>query len=174
MKFKTIVGYIGLKFANLLPHNNSKFNLGQKKIRAFFGKLFLSKCGKNVDISKNIRVSHHTKLGNNSGIGVGSLFYGHVTIGDNVMIGPQCWIYTQNHETSRTDIPMRLQGPQKERPVVIGDDVWIGGRVTILPGVKIGGGSIIGAGAVVSKDIPEYAVAVGNPAQVVKYRKDKV
>ena len=173
MKFKTLIGYVGLKISNLLPHNNSKIRIGQKKIRAFWAKLFLTQCGKCVDINKNIRISHLVELGDYSGVGVGACFYGRVVIGKNVMIGPQCWIYTQNHETSQIDIPMRLQGPQNMKPVIIGDDVWIGGRVTILPGVKIGNGVIIGAGAVVSKNIPDYAVAVGNPAIVVKYRKDK-
>ena len=57
------------------------------------------------------------------------------------------------------------------KPVVIGDDVWIGARVCILPGVTIGQGAVIGACAVVSKDVPAYSVAVGNPARVVKKRK---
>ena len=65
---------------------------------------------------------------------------------------------------------MRQQGPQREEPVVIGNDVWIGSRVTILPGVHIGNGVIIGAGAVVSKDIPDYAIVGGNPARILKYR----
>lgn len=86
------------------------------------------------------------------------------------MMGRECFIYTYNHETSRTDIPMQEQGGTTEKPVYIGNDVWIGSRVTILPGVTIGNGAIIGASAVVTKDVPPYAVACGNPAQVVKYR----
>ena len=64
---------------------------------------------------------------------------------------------------------MRLQTAPKE-PVYIGDDVWIGARVIILPGRKIGEGVIIGAGAVVTKDVPDYAVVGGNPAKVIKFR----
>ena len=63
---------------------------------------------------------------------------------------------------------MREQGFQDIKPVVIGDDVWIVGRVTILPGVKVGSHSIIGAGAIVTKDVPEWAIVAGNPAVVKK------
>lgn len=86
------------------------------------------------------------------------------------MMGPNVIIYTQNHRTDRTDIPMREQGMCEIKPVTIEDDVWLGARVCILPGVTIGKGSIIGACAVVSKSIPPYSLAVGNPAKVVKTR----
>jgi maltose O-acetyltransferase len=66
---------------------------------------------------------------------------------------------------------MNKQGIDVERPIVIDDDVWIGARVIILPGVHIGTGAVIGAGAVVTKDVPAYAVVGGNPARVIKMRK---
>jgi acetyltransferase-like isoleucine patch superfamily enzyme len=66
---------------------------------------------------------------------------------------------------------MMEQGFQQDKGIKIGDDVWIGARVIILPGVSIGSGVIIGAGAVVTKDIPDWAIAVGNPARVVRYRR---
>lgn len=87
------------------------------------------------------------------------------------MMGPDVMIFTSNHETSRTDTPMRLQGTAKIKPVTIGDDVWIGARVIILPGVTIGQGAILAANAVVTKDVPEYAVVGGNPAKLIKFRK---
>ncbi len=170
MRIRLLIGYIGLRVANILPDNDSIINLGQKTIRRFFAKLFLSKAGSGIDIQKNTRFSHLCEIGNNSGIGEGSRLYGHVIIGDNVMMGPQCWIYTQNHEFHSLDIPIRNQGPQQEKPVKIGNDVWIGGRVTILPGVTIGNGVIIGAGAVVTKDIENFSIVGGNPARVLKYR----
>ena len=86
-------------------------------------------------------------------------------------MGPDCIIYTQNHNFSNISIPMDQQGFQEEKEVIIEDDVWIGGRVIILPGVKIGKGSIIGAGAVVSKNVDPYSIVVGNPARKVKTRK---
>ena len=85
-------------------------------------------------------------------------------------MGPEVIILTENHRFERTDIPMRLQGRQELRPVAIHDDVWIGTRVIILPGVTVGRGAIIGAGAIVTKDIPEYAIVGGNPAKLIKYR----
>lgn len=88
------------------------------------------------------------------------------------MMGPYVFIYTQNHNFSRTDISMDQQGWSEEKPVVIEDDVWIGARVTILPGVVIGSGSIIGASAVVTKSVPPYSVVAGNPAKVVKNRNN--
>ena len=87
------------------------------------------------------------------------------------MMGPEVYIYTQNHDFKRTDITMDKQGWSAEKPVVIEDDVWIGSRVTILPGVTIGEGSIIGASSVVTKSCPPYSIVVGNLAVVVKSRK---
>ncbi len=110
------------------------------------------------------------KIGDNSGVGINCEIYGPVTIGKNVMMGPEVVIYTSGHKHNRTDIPMIEQGAETEREVNIGDDVWIGRRAIILPGVKIGNGCIIGAGAIVTKDIPDYSVAVGVPAKVVKNR----
>ena len=69
---------------------------------------------------------------------------------------------------------MNQQGASDFHPVNIGNDVWIGARVTILPGVKIGNGAIIGAGSVVTKDVPDFAIVGGNPARVIKYRNSKI
>ncbi len=87
------------------------------------------------------------------------------------MMGPDVVILTQNHKFDRLDIPMLDQGFKDEQPVTICDDVWIGARVIILPGVTVGKGAIIAAGAVVTKDVPEYAIVGGNPARVIKMRK---
>lgn len=87
------------------------------------------------------------------------------------MMGPDVVILSGGHVFDRTDIPMRLQGGKKSRPTVIGDDVWIGTRAIIMPGVRIGSGVIIGAGAVVTKDVPDYAIVGGVPAKVLRYRK---
>ncbi|HXD60329.1 MAG TPA: sugar O-acetyltransferase [Lacisediminihabitans sp.] len=90
---------------------------------------------------------------------------GFVTIGADCLIGPRCAIYTPNHAP---DVTRRLEGWELPIPVTIGNNVWLGGSVTITPGVTIGDNSIIGAGSVVTKDIPANVIAVGNPCRVVK------
>lgn len=87
------------------------------------------------------------------------------------MMGPEVVILTNGHRHDRLDVPMNKQGADIVRKVEIGNDVWIGQRVIILPGVKIGNGVIIGAGAVVTKNIPDYAVVGGIPAKILKIRK---
>lgn len=89
-----------------------------------------------------------------------------VKIGDDCFIGPNVSIYTACHSTDPIERNTREEWAE---PVTIGDNVWIGGSVTILPGVKIGDNVTIGAGSVVTKDIPSDTVAVGNPCKVIKY-----
>jgi len=110
-------------------------------------------------------------VGKNVGINPYCLIYGMggVTIGDNVMMATSCIIISANHNFERTDIPMTFQGVACDE-IKIGNDVWLGARVTVLAGVEIGDGAIIGAGAVVSKSIPPYSIAVGVPARVIKSR----
>lgn len=88
-----------------------------------------------------------------------------VTIGDDCFIGPNVSIYTACHSTDPVERNTRREWAE---PVTIGDNVWIGGSVTILPGVTIGDNVTIGAGSVVTKDIPSNSVAVGNPCKVIK------
>ena len=173
MKIKIIFGYLGLRIMNVLPANGSWPNLFQQEIRAFFAQFFLAKAGKKINIQRFSYFSHRCTIGDYSGIGEHSHLYGVVEIGKYVMMGSHCTIYTQNHAFSRTDIPMCFQGAQNEKKVIIDDDVWIGGNVTILPGVHVHKGSIIGASAVVTKDVPEYSIVAGNPAIIIKYRKNE-
>ena len=90
---------------------------------------------------------------------------GRVTIGADCLIGPRCAIYTPDHAE---DITRRRAGWELPQPVTIGDNVWLGGSVTLTPGVTIGDDSIIGAGSVVTKDIPAGVVAVGNPCRPIR------
>lgn len=156
--------------AKHLPISSARYFFGQKALRAFCGRLMLKECGKDIDIDQGAVFSGRVSLGDHSGIGKDSVLQGTVVIGNHVMMGRECLIYTKNHAFDRLDIPMSQQGFQEEKPVIIGDDVWIGGRVTIMPGVHIGSHSVIGAGSVVTKDVPEYAVVAGVPAKVIKYR----
>ena len=168
---RKIGGIIYYLVARNLPRSYSGFRIGQTKLRRFCGKLMLAHCGKMVNIEHKALFSDKVSLGDYSGIGVNAKIYGACVIGNYVMMGEDCTIITRNHSHSRTDIPMMKQGFEEEKPVHIGNDVWIGDRVTIMPGVRIGDGCIIGAGAVVTRDIPPYCIAAGIPAQVLKSRK---
>lgn len=123
-----------------------------------------------VNIEKNATFASDLVIGNRSSVGQNSIIANNVQIGDDVMMGPYCIILTQNHEFSKTEIHMIEQGYCERKPVIIDSDVWIGARVTILPGVHVHEHSIIGAGAVVTHDVPAYSVVAGVPAKVVKMR----
>ncbi len=161
--------YIAYLLCKNLPKSSSKVKIG-KKLRGFFAKKLIANAGKNINIEKGATFCGRLSIGDNSGIGVNCNIQGTVTIGNDVMMGPDVLIYTTNHEFRSKDIPMIDQGFQQEKPVIIGDDVWIGARAIILPGVHIGSHCIIGAGAVVTKAVPDWCTCVGNPARVVKER----
>ncbi len=151
----------------LLPERSKPI----KKMRAFAAKLILPSCGKNVDISKSAHFSSQVKIGDRSGIGANALLNGTILIGDDVMMGPDVMMYTVNHEIGCIDIPMNRQGVTEEKPIEIGNDVWIGARAIILGGVKIGNGAVVGAGSIVTKSIEPYSVVAGNPARFIRSRK---
>lgn len=115
----------------------------------------------------------HVSVGKDSWLGPFTLIYGNggVDIGDNVLIAAHSSINTVSHHAERTEVPINEQGIYLD-PVVIEDDVWLGLNVSVLQGVRIGKGSIIGAGAVVTRDIPPYSIAVGIPAKVIRSRRD--
>lgn len=88
-----------------------------------------------------------------------------VKFGDNVFVAPNCGFYTAGHPF---DVGQRNRGLEYARPIVIGDNVWIGANVCVLPGVTIGDNCVIGAGSVVNRDIPAGSLAVGNPCRVIR------
>lgn len=162
-------------FARYLPATNNGLKVSKliQWIRRVSARNAFDYCGKNVNIERKADFGKGTgiRIGDNSGLGVNCSVRGPLDMGANIMMGPDVCIMTSRHNTSRTDVPMCQQGHLPKQKVTICDDVWIGARVIILPGVTIGKGSIIGAGAVVTKDVPEYAVVAGVPAKVIKYRK---
>lgn len=129
--------------------------LGAVGERVWIAKTFNCDCGKNIFIGNNFTGNHNLTI----------LDIREVRIGDNVMIGPNTLITTVGHPL---DYRPRREYIAFAKPVVIEDDVWIGGNVTVLPGVTIGRGAVVAAGAVVTKDVPPCSVAAGNPAKVIK------
>jgi acetyltransferase-like isoleucine patch superfamily enzyme len=157
---KTIVTFI-----NLFSHLNT--------IKA---KLAGAKIAKGVIIHSDtlfFTSLNNLKIGKDSYIGRFSNInaLNKVLIGSDCMISDNVAIMSANHNSSRVDIPMNQQGyTENLKPIIIGDDVWIGIGATILPEVVIGSGAIIGAGAVVTKDVERYTIVGGVPAKFIKKR----
>ncbi|HDK41760.1 MAG TPA: acyltransferase [Candidatus Pacearchaeota archaeon] len=149
-----------------LPNSDSLFFRWSKWVRYILVKSFIQKCGKNVNIQNRARIGPSLVIGDNSGIGENCRIGSMTTIGRNVKMAPDVIICTENHRYTKET----FEGFVK-KPVMIDDNVWIGYRVIILPGVHVGRNAIIGAGAVVTKDVPPYAIVGGVPAKVLKMRE---
>ena len=170
---KAIAKILYKTVAKRMPLSDSRFSFGAKRLRRFCARQVLPHVGKNVNIERGAQFGWDLSIGDNSGVGVNALLSPHVTIGNDVMMGPDCMMFTSNHGMDRTDVPMWRQKSSEARPIVIGSDVWIGARVIILPGVRVGDGSVIGAGSVVTKDVPPCAIVGGNPAKLIRMRDQK-
>lgn len=114
---------------------------------------------------RNLSIGYNVSINDNFWVNAA----GGVEIGNNVLIGPSVIIHSANHNFSRIDIPINKQGHTKEK-VIIKDNVWIGARVTILPGVTIGKSAILAAGSVITKDVEPYTIVGGVPAKIIKRR----
>ena len=115
-----------------------------------------------------IQVGSNTSF--NAGVHINAAVCGKIFIGKNCLIGPNVVMRTADHIFTKIDTPIRKQG-HKCANIFLEEDVWIGANVVITGGVKIGKGCVIGAGSVVTKNIPEFSIAVGVPAKVIKSRK---
>lgn len=111
--------------------------------------------GYNITVGENFYANHNLVI----------LDVAPVHFGDNVMVACNCGFYTATHPI---DAVARKSGREFALPITVGDDVWIGSGAQVLPGVIIGSNVVIGAGSVVSKDIPDHSVAVGNPCRVIR------
>ncbi len=133
--------------------------------------------GDDVIISRNSVIqakSGVVSLGNKVDVGCNVVLssVNGITIGNSVLIAGNCYIGGGRYLCDRIDIPMMEQGVYSKGPILIGDDVWLGAGATVLDGVTIGRGCIIGAGALVTRDLPDYSVAVGVPAKIIKSRAE--
>jgi acetyltransferase-like isoleucine patch superfamily enzyme len=130
--------------------------------------------GNNVRIDDNVelRSSKHSSItvGNNTSINRNTVLIGEIHIGSNVSIAPGCVIVGTNHKINDLEVPIKNQG-NTTKGLQISDNVWLGANVTVLDGVTIEQGSVIGAGSVVTKSITMNSIAVGNPCKAIKKRR---
>lgn len=116
------------------------------------------------DLSKDLRVGAY------SYIGPGAIISPNVSIGKYTMLGPSVFILGADHIFNSVGTPTIFSGRPQPSQTIIGDDVWIGARATIIAGNKIGNGAIVAAGSVVTKDVPEFAIVAGIPAKIIRMR----
>lgn len=149
------------EFNHLKPSSLSE---QEKLIRSMFGKTGKHFCitapfwcdyGYNIEVGENFYTNHNCVI----------LDGAKVTFGDNVFIAPNCIFSTAGHPL---DTEQRNQGLEYAYPISVGDNVWFGASVTVLPGVTIGSNTVVGAGSVVNRDIPSGVVAVGSPCRVLR------
>lgn len=148
------------EYNHLNPRDKENRDVILKRLLKCQGELcieqpFYCRYGYNIEIGKNFY----------SDVGLTILDQALVQIGDNVVIGPHVQIYTGQYPFNEIE---RMRGMEYAKPVIIHHNVWIGGNTTILPGVKINQGAIIGSGSVVTEDIPPYVIAAGNPCRVIR------
>lgn len=163
------------RFAQYLPWSGYPI-IGKwcQKFRYELCKRIFKSIGTNVNIEPRAHFGsgNEIEIGDNSGIGINADIPYNTKIGKNVMMGPNCYILSRNHAFSRLDIPMRLQGYTESSEPIIGDDVWIGRDVLVLPGRVIASHSIIGARCVLTRNFPEWSIVGGNPGKLIRCRKN--
>jgi len=162
--------FLYIAFLRFTPEDYRPYSLGFPLIRSFLVSQFAEHCGKQVRVKHDADVSPAISIGNYSELGTHCFINAGVEIGDYVIMGPNVKIYSRNHRFEDTKVPIALQGSVTKK-TRIGDDIWIGANVVILPGVTVGSHCVIGAGAVVTKDIPAWSVVGGNPARVIRDRR---
>ncbi|KAI8359176.1 putative maltose O-acetyltransferase [Blakeslea trispora] len=149
-----------LKKLNSLPFGTDRNAVAQQLFGSmgkdtFINRPFTCDYGYNISLGEQCELNYNCIF----------LDIGKIKVGNNVFMGPGVQIYTVNHPL---DPAVRKQYYEIGKDVVIEDDVWLGGNVIILPGVTIGKGTTIGAGAVVTKSMPSYVLAAGNPCKIIK------
>ena len=172
--------------------NKNHAKLGRGKKRRFLIE-FLKHAGKNLIIAENVKICEpelvsigdnvtlyhgvyiqpsgkEITIGSNTHFAPYSVLYGPLSVGDNCAIAAHVVLASVAHSLADPDIPFNKQ-PVDQREIIIEDNVWIGANAVITPGITIGTGSIIGAGAVVTKDVPPYSVMGGVPARLIRKRK---
>ncbi len=149
------------KYNNIKPSKTKKRDKVLRKI--------IGKAGKNVQFLQPFYCDYgyNIEVGDNFFANYGCIFLdpNKITFGNNVMIAPNCVFSTAGHAL---DAKQRISGEEIALPISVGDNVWIGASVTVLPGVKIGSNTIIGGGSLVNKDIPDGVIAIGVPCKILR------
>jgi maltose O-acetyltransferase len=142
-----------------------------------FNKLRVASVRSIIPAGKNVKIQRSVYIGSGNNIVIGNncqinelARLDNVTIGNNVMIARESIILGKMHESGAVDVPMNEQGVKEVKRTIIEDDVWLGLRVVVMPGVTISQGSIIAAGAVVTKDTEPFGIYGGVPAKLIKKR----
>lgn len=173
MKTLFLLMYYG--FAQYLPGSYTPvFGKFSNALRIFCCRRIFKYCGKvsNIDRKAYFGNGKNIEIGDYSSIGANSIIPNNTIIGMYVMMAPEVHIVANNHSFDHTDLPMCFQGSiEGKNPTVIEDDCWVGVRTIFTPGHRIGKGSIIAAGAVVTKDVEPYTIVGGNPAKLIRKRK---
>ena len=151
----------------------SRWN-AMKKLRSWYYSGLLARAGANLRVASGVKINNPgmVSVGDNCYLGDGVQFYpwnASITLGSNVLVAAGARLITRKHGFADMDLPMAEQG-YDNAPIVVEDDVWIGFGVVVLPGVTIGRGSIVGASAVVTKDVQPYSIVGGVPARLIRKR----
>ena len=161
IKERGLVKDLCFEYNNLKPSQIDKRTelikriIGNTRENFLIEQPFMCDYGYNIEIGENFYSNYNLVI----------LDANKVTFGNNVFVAPNCGFYTAGHPL---DAEARNKGLEYAKPIMVGNNVWIGGNVVVLPGVTIGDNTVIGAGSVVTKDIPANVVAVGNPCRVIK------
>jgi maltose O-acetyltransferase len=168
---KKLVYVFYLIFLKNTPEDYRPYALFFPWLRSCVVASYLQKCGKKPRVKSGAEISPNATIGNYSELGTRSIIQANVHLGDHVIMGPDVKIYSRNHKFERLDIPIGKQG-KNYYETFIGNDVWLGANVIVTAGCRIGDHAIIAAGAVVTADVPAYAVMGGVPAKIIRYRNE--
>jgi maltose O-acetyltransferase len=167
--YRLLLYFFYMAFFRHTPEDYRPYALFFPRLRRFLLNQSLAECGRNIRVKSGADVSPNIAIGDYSELGTRCIIQSNVVLGRNVIMGPDVKIYSKNHCYESVDVPIQEQGEIAHK-TVIGNDVWIGANVIILPGKRVGNHSILAAGSVITRDVPDYAVVGGNPASVIKYR----
>ena len=174
---KTICRLLYYGIARHLPKSTMPvFGKTASALRRFCCKRMFASCGEQLNVEQGAYFGNGKDIRVGTLVGLGKNFTMHnciLTIDDYLMMGEDVMIIGGGHRFDDLETPMGEQGSKEKTELHIAGDVWIGARTIILPGChRVGHGAIIGAGSVVTKDVPDFAVMGGNPAKVIRYRNE--